>query len=122
MSLLPPTGAEIPCSRLAVNTPLRIKGTLVGVDFRGLPLASVLTQGNVNESAVFGAVMDELKVPRAGPGRPRRRPDAVLADKAHPSRVIRQAPRERNIRTVIPERADQKAMEYSTPWRRRTTS
>lgn len=32
---LPPIGAEIPCSRLAVNTPLRIKGALVSVDFRG---------------------------------------------------------------------------------------
>ncbi|MFF2130607.1 hypothetical protein ACFVW1_35620 [Streptomyces olivochromogenes] len=32
---LPPIGAEIPCSRLAINTPLRIKGALVSVDFRG---------------------------------------------------------------------------------------
>ncbi|MEU3859631.1 hypothetical protein AB0F03_20020 [Streptomyces sp. NPDC028722] len=28
-------GAEIPCSRLAINTPLRIKDALVSVDFRG---------------------------------------------------------------------------------------
>lgn len=33
--MLPPIGAEIPCSRLAVNTPLRIKDALVSVDFRG---------------------------------------------------------------------------------------
>ncbi|MFB7214378.1 hypothetical protein [Streptomyces sp. NPDC056255] len=32
---LPPIGAEIPCSRLAINTPLRIKDALVTVDFRG---------------------------------------------------------------------------------------
>lgn len=31
----PPIGAEIPCSRLAINTPLRIKDALVSVDFRG---------------------------------------------------------------------------------------
>ncbi|MFI1767559.1 hypothetical protein ACH41H_36690 [Streptomyces sp. NPDC020800] len=35
MPALPPIGAEIPCSRLAINTPLRIKDALVSVDFRG---------------------------------------------------------------------------------------
>ncbi|MEW1794012.1 hypothetical protein [Streptomyces niveus] len=35
MPLLPPIGAEIPCSRLAINTPLRINDSLVTVDFRG---------------------------------------------------------------------------------------
>lgn len=32
---LPPIGAEIPRSMLAINTPLRIRGKLVSVDFRG---------------------------------------------------------------------------------------
>lgn len=32
---LPPIGAEIPCSCLAINTPLRIRTSLVSVDFRG---------------------------------------------------------------------------------------
>lgn len=53
--------------------------------------------------------MDELRVPRTGAGRPRRRPDAVIADKAYSSRAIRQSMRRRGIRAVIPERADQKA-------------
>lgn len=48
-------------------------------------------------------------MPRAGVGRPRRRPDAVIADKAYSSRAIRQTLRRRGIRAVIPERADQKA-------------
>jgi hypothetical protein len=34
-SQLPPIGAEIPCSSLAVNTPVRIGTQLVTVDFRG---------------------------------------------------------------------------------------
>ena len=33
--LLPPIGAEIPCSCLAINTPLQLKTSLVTVDFRG---------------------------------------------------------------------------------------
>jgi len=32
---LPPLGAEIPCSCLAINTPLQIRTSLVSVDFRG---------------------------------------------------------------------------------------
>lgn len=64
---------------------------------------------NVNDSTVFDDVMDALRVPRAGAGRPRRRLDAVAADKAYSSRAIRQSLRPRGIRAVIPERADQKA-------------
>ncbi|QKV98507.1 IS5 family transposase [Streptomyces sp. NA02536] len=78
-------------------------------DGRGLPLAVVVTPGNVNDSTVFDEVMDGVKVPRTGAGRPRRRPDAVIADKAYSSRAIRQSLRRRGIRAVIPERADQKA-------------
>lgn len=33
--ILPPIGAEIPCSCLAINTPLQIRTSLVTVDFRG---------------------------------------------------------------------------------------
>ncbi len=72
-------------------------------------MAVVVTPGNVSDSTVFDEVMDSLRVPRAGAGRPRRRPDAVIADKAYSSRAIRHSLRRRGIRAVIPERADQKA-------------
>jgi transposase len=52
--------------------------------------------------------MSRLRVPR-GRGRPRTRPDAVLADKAYSSREIRDHLRKRGIHAVIPERADQQA-------------
>lgn len=78
-------------------------------DGRGLPLAVLVTPGNANDSTAFDAVLDAVRVPRAGVGRPRRRPDAVIADKAYSSRAIRQTLRRRGIRAVIPERADQKA-------------
>jgi len=48
-----------------------------------------------------------IRVPRCGPGRPRTRPDAVLADKAYSSRVIRAELRRRAITAVIPEPRDQ---------------
>lgn len=46
-------------------------------------------------------------MPRLGPGRPRTRPDALLADKAYSSRDNRALLRARHLRTVIPERSDQ---------------
>ena len=53
-------------------------------------------------------LLNLLRVARAGPGRPRTRPDALLGDKAYSSRGHRALLRERGIAAVIPERADQK--------------
>ena len=47
------------------------------------------------------------EVPQAGRGRPRTRPDRVLADKAYGSRANRSYLRRRGIRCTIPEKADQ---------------
>lgn len=52
-------------------------------------------------------LLDAIRVPRLGPGRPRTRPDAVLADKAYSSRAIRAELRRRGIVAVIPEPRDQ---------------
>lgn len=51
--------------------------------------------------------MPAIRVQRSGPGRPRTRPDAVLADRAYSSRAIRNHLRRRGIRTVIPQPSDQ---------------
>lgn len=55
------------------------------------------------------ALLEGLRVPRPGPGRPRTRPDAVLADKAYCSAAHREALTRRGIKVVIPQRADQVA-------------
>lgn len=54
--------------------------------------------------------MDKIRVPRAGLGRPRRRPDSLSADKAYSNRAIRAYLRRRGIRHVIPEKKDHKAV------------
>lgn len=56
---------------------------------------------------MFDTVLDALRVPRLSAGRPRRRPETVIADKAYSSRAIRAGLRRRGIRAVIPERSDQ---------------
>lgn len=53
--------------------------------------------------------MDDLCVLRPGRGRPRTRPDDLLADKAYSNKAIRGHLRRRGIRAVIPLKSDQQA-------------
>lgn len=76
-------------------------------DALGRPLASVVTSGNTNDCTQFTTVMEAVRVPRLGPGRPRVRPSHVLGDKGYSSRAIRTWLRRRSISHTIPERADQ---------------
>ncbi|MGW6268767.1 IS5 family transposase [Streptomyces sp. NPDC055060] len=78
----------------------------LAADGRCRPLAFVLTAGQAGDAPAFTDVMSRLRVPRRR-GRPRTRPDMVLADKAYSSRAIRDHLRKRGIQTVIPIPADQ---------------
>lgn len=68
-----------------------------------------LTGGNVNDVTELPAVMAGLHVPRHGPGRPRTRPDGLIADKGYSSRANRQLLTRRGIKVTIPEKDDQRA-------------
>ena len=71
------------------------------------PLSIVITAGQRGDSPQFQVVLGQIRVPRPGGGRPRTRPDRVLADKAYSSRANRACLRKRGIRCTIPEKADQ---------------
>jgi transposase len=73
------------------------------------PLAIVLTAGHRGDSPQFIPVLDAVRVPRMTTGRPRTRPDRVLADKAYTSRANRAYLRRRGIAATIPSKADQDA-------------
>lgn len=73
------------------------------------PLSIVLTAGQRGDSPQFVTVLDGIRVPRLGGGRPRTRPDRVLADKAYTSRANRRYLRRRGIKATIPSKADQDA-------------
>jgi transposase len=73
------------------------------------PLSVVVTAGHRGDSPQFTVVLDAIRVPRPGGGRPRTRPDRVLADKAYGSRANRAYLRRRNIKATIPEQADRVA-------------
>lgn len=70
-------------------------------------LACLLTAGQAGDSPEMIRVLDRIKVPRPGPGRPRSRPDRVLADKAYSSRANRDWLARKGIRATIPTPADQ---------------
>ncbi|MGW1998355.1 IS5 family transposase [Embleya sp. NPDC001921] len=70
-------------------------------------LSLVPTPGHWGDSPQFEAVLEGVRVPRVGPGRPRTRPDSVSADKAYSSRDNRRHLRRRKIRHTIPEPDDQ---------------
>ncbi|MFE5909055.1 IS5 family transposase [Streptomyces wedmorensis] len=71
------------------------------------PLALVLTPGHYGDGPQLERVLKQVRVPRTGAGRPRTRPDHILADKAYTSRANRLYLRRRGIRHTIPERLDQ---------------
>ena len=71
------------------------------------PLSIVLTAGERGDSPQFVAVLEGIRVPRLDAGRPRVRPDRVLADKAYTSRANRRYLRRRGIKATIPSKADQ---------------
>ena len=59
------------------------------VDGKGRPLVLLVAPGQGGDAPMFTHLMNELKIKRPGPGRPRTRPDRVRGDKAYSSRAIR---------------------------------
>jgi transposase len=77
---------------------------------QGQKLLSVLvTGGQRGDSPQFIPVLKAIKVPGLAGGRPRTRPDRVLADKACTSAANRTYLRRRGIKATIPSKADQDA-------------
>jgi transposase len=69
----------------------------------------VVTAGQRGDSPQFIPVLAKVTVARPGGGRPRTRPDRVLADKAYTSKANRTYLRHRQIPACIPSKADQDA-------------
>jgi transposase len=71
------------------------------------PMSIVVTAGQRGDSPQFEPVLEKVRMPRIGPGRPRVRPDRVRAYWAYASRKNRTYLRKRGIRCTIPDKADQ---------------
>lgn len=89
----------------------------VACDGKGRPLVVLLTPGQRHDSTQLVALVDAIRVPRMGRGRPRTRPERVIGDKGYSYPACRQALRQRGIRVTIPERSDQRARRMGKPGR-----
>lgn len=79
-------------------------------------MSIVVTESQRHDSTRLEAVVDGIRVPRpGGVGRPRKRPDHVLADKGYSYPKCRRLLRRRGISHTIPERRDQKARRKGRP-------
>jgi transposase len=68
----------------------------------------VITPGQRHDSTQLANVLEAIRVPRpGGRGRPRTRPDRVIADKGYSYPRCRQWLRQRQIPHTIPQRRDQ---------------
>ncbi len=81
----------------------------LAADGRCRPLGFITTLGQRHDAVAFDLALAQVTVARTGPGRPRTRPDAVLADKAYSSHAIRVHLSRRGIKAVIAIKDDQRA-------------
>jgi transposase len=69
----------------------------------------LITAGQRHESTQLGPLLDAIRVPRPGSGRPRKRPAHLIADRGYSYTTCRRLLRQRRIAHTIPERSDQQA-------------
>ncbi|WSM29653.1 IS5 family transposase [Streptomyces sp. NBC_00271] len=74
------------------------------VDGQGIPLAVTLTGGNRNDVTQLLPLLDKIPAVAGLVGRPRRRPDALLADRGYDHDKYRRLLWQRGIRPVIAKR------------------
>jgi transposase len=89
-------------------------------DGKGRPLSVVLSAGQRHGSTQLEGLLDAVRVPPppSMPGRPRKRPDHLLADRGYSFESCRRLLRTRGISHTIPERNNQKEHRALRPGRR----
>ena len=89
-------------------------------DGKGRPLSVLLTPGQRHGSTQLEGLLDAVRVAPPGdtPGRPRKRPAHLLADKGYSFESCRRLLRRRGISHTIPERKNQKERRARRPGRR----
>ena len=86
-------------------------------DGKGRPLSVIVTPGQRNDGTQLFGVLDAIRVPRAGRGRPRKRPEHLLADRGYGKGLYRRTLRARSIPHTIPERSDHRRRREGRPGR-----
>ena len=77
------------------------------VDATGIPLAFTLTGGNRHDVTQLLPLLDRVPAVAGLPGRPRRRPDQLIADRGYDYDTYRRLLRARGIEPVIAQRGSE---------------
>ena len=75
----------------------------------------LVTPGQRHESTQLEALLDGIGVKRVGGGRPRKRPERLIADKGYDFPKCRKLLRRRGIAHTIPERRDRRERRSKRP-------
>lgn len=86
----------------------------LSADGRCRPLSLIVTAGQRADCTQFKPVLEKIRVPRPGSGRPRKKSDSLAVDKAYSNGPCREYLRRRGIRHTIPEKADSQAARLRT--------
>jgi transposase len=97
----------------AVGKTKRGKGTkwMVLVDGQGLPLGVRLESASPGEATLAEATLAEVRVPRPK-GRPRQKPERIIADRGYDSDPLRERFKKRGIDLIVPYRKNNKLRRY----------
>ncbi len=85
----------------------------LSADSRCRPLSLIVTVGQRADCTQLKPVLEKTRVPRSGPGRPRKKPGSVATDKAYSNGPCREYLRHRGLRHTIPEKTDSQAARLS---------
>ena len=84
----------------------RGKGTklVVLADGAGAPIGICMASASPSETKLLEAALETVAVKREGPGRPRKRPERLIADRGYDSNLVRASLAARRIEPIIPAR------------------
>ena len=98
----------------AVGKTKRGKGTkaVVLADGQGIPLGVLLASATPHEVTLAEPALATVRVPRRGRGRPRVRPQRIIADRGYDSDPLRRRLRRRGIELIAPYRRNKRNKPY----------
>jgi transposase len=77
---------------------------MVVVDGEGVPLGGTLASASPAEVKLAEGALNSVHVPRAGKGRPKKRPVRLIGDKGYDSDPLRKRLKELKIDLIVPHR------------------
>jgi len=81
---------------------------MVVVDGQGVPLGNYLDSASPAEVTLVERTLAQVQVPRSGRGRPKSKPERLIADRAYDSDPLRRRLKQRGIQLVCPHRKNRR--------------